>query len=38
MDAKPNASLRLVVVTMDTHLASASAVAAARLAKAMPGL
>ncbi|MFZ8911613.1 MAG: magnesium chelatase subunit H [Burkholderiaceae bacterium] len=38
MDAKRKASLRLVVVTMDTHLASATAVAAAKLAKAMPGL
>ena len=38
MDAKRKASLHLVVVTMDTHLASATAVAAAKLAKAMPGL
>ena len=38
MDAKTKASLRFVVVTMDTHLASATAVAAAKLAKTMPGL
>jgi magnesium chelatase subunit H len=38
MDAKTKVSLRFVVVTMDTHLASATAVAAAKLAKTMPGL
>jgi magnesium chelatase subunit H len=38
MDAKRKTSLRFVVVTMDTHLASATAVAAAKLSKVMPGL
>jgi magnesium chelatase subunit H len=38
MDAKTRPSLRIVVVTMDTHLATATATAAKRLAKSLPGV
>ncbi|MFZ9811476.1 MAG: magnesium chelatase subunit H [Burkholderiaceae bacterium] len=38
MDAKVRPSLRIVVVTMDTHLATATATAAKRLAKSLPGV
>ena len=38
MDAKTRPALRIVVVTMDTHLATATATAAKRLAKSLPGV